>query len=330
MDLPQSELSGTNEVLVYCTRCGTSSQAESRFCTDCGASLSDLPQAPPALFNAVGVGWYFAAFALVFFSAVPAVFFDQLFHALLVVTVLTYGGLTLFSVWAIGRGKLVLEHLTGHIPSHYSWRSAIFLVVGMIAYSLSAEWITYYPIAINWPEAYQEFLNQRLFLTRQDVADPVLYNILMVATLVVIAPLVEEIFFRMLVFPRLSLKWGTTAGIIVSSLMFASLHDMAWVGAFVFGVASCALYMRTRTILIPIAVHSLNNALAALLGWWAIEQGWDTTFDPTALQTELYTAIVLLVLASPVVFGLIGRWWPTKGDQLPYFVNRDARRSNTM
>jgi membrane protease YdiL (CAAX protease family) len=171
-------------------------------------------------------------------SIVPVVFFDNLFQGMLLGTVLMYGGLILFSGWVIGRGKLTPEHLVGSIPSHYSWWPAIFLVIAMIVYSLSAEWITHYPIAINWPELYQEFLDQPLFLTEQDVADPVPYNILMLITLVIIAPVVEEVFFRMLLFPRLSVKWGTVTGIIVSSLMFALLHPMGWVGAFVFGVSA--------------------------------------------------------------------------------------------
>jgi membrane protease YdiL (CAAX protease family) len=233
---------------------------------------------------------------------VLVLFFDDLFQGMLVGTVLMYGGLILFSGWVIGRGKLAPERLVGTIPSHYSWWPAIFLVIAMITYSLSAEWITHYPIAINWPELYQEFLDQPLFLTEQDVTDPVPYNILTLITAVIIAPVVEEVFFRILLFPRLSVKWGTATGIIVSSLLFALLHPMAWVGAFV------------------IAIHSLNNAIAVLVAWWAISHGWDTTFDLSELRTELYMAIVLLVLSSPVVFGLIGRWWPARGDQLPYFA----------
>jgi hypothetical protein len=137
----------------------------------------------------------------------------------------------------------------------------------------------------------------------------------------VIAPVVEEVFFRMILFPRLSLKWGTTVGIVVSSLLFGLVHPFDWIGAFVFGVAACTLYLRTRTILIPMAVHSLNNAVAALVAWWSIQQEWDTTLDLNALQAELYTAIILLAVSSPIVFGLIGKWWPAKGEQLPYFVN---------
>jgi membrane protease YdiL (CAAX protease family) len=306
---------------VYCVTCGSRTPVHSSLCAGCGSSIRNQPQAQPALFEAVGVGWYFAAYAWLVISIVPVLFFDDLFKGMLVGTVLMYGGIILFSAGVIGRGKLTPERLVGSIPSHYNWCPAISLVIAMIVYSLSAEWISHYPIAINWPETYQEFLNQPLFLTRQDVANPVPYNILMLITLVIIAPVVEEVFFRMLLFPRLSVRWGTVTGIIVSSLMFALLHDMAWVGAFVFGVASCTLYMHTRTILVPIAVHSLNNAIAAAVAWWARSHGWDTTFDLSALQTELYIALILLVLASPVVFGLIGRWWPARGDLLPYFAN---------
>ena len=307
---------------MYCPVCGRPGSSDSYFCTVCGSALGQQVHSQQGLFEAVGVRWYFLVFIWIILSVVAIVIFDDPFQAMLAGTLLMYGGLALFSAWVISRGKLDLAHLIGNIPGNYNWQPAVLLVIGMLLYSISAEWITHYPIAVTWPEAYQEFLRQPLFLTRQDVSDPVPFNALMVVTLVIAAPVMEEIFFRMLLFPRLSIKWGTTIGILVSSLLFALLHEMAWVGAFVFGVASCTLYMRTRTILVPIAVHALNNAVAALVAWWAIEHGWNTTFEPSALQTELYIAIVLLVISSPIVFGFIGRWWPTGGDTLPYFANQ--------
>lgn len=52
---------------------------------------------------------------------------------------------------------------------------------------------------------------------------------------------------------------------IFSSILFGILHvELAVVGAIIFGIANCILYLKYRNILIPMTVHFLNNFLVSI------------------------------------------------------------------
>ena len=86
-------------------------------------------------------------------------------------------------------------------------------------------------------------------------------------------------------------------------------------GAFVFGVVMAILYMRTRTLLIPIACHMLNNVIAVAFGAFSLA-------DPSSLeelQSMLWLAVTGLIIATPILFLYIRRAWVTLANNLPYF-----------
>ena len=56
-----------------------------------------------------------------------------------------------------------------------------------------------------------------------------------------------------------------TSAIIASSLLFGALHPDP-LGAALFGVGMCLLYLRTHSLWVPIIAHALNNFLA-----WSLE-----------------------------------------------------------
>lgn len=81
-----------------------------------------------------------------------------------------------------------------------------------------------------------------------------------------IAPLLEELIFRGVILNRLKLKWSATSAVIVTSILFGSLHaGLFIVGATFFGIMMCLLYMKTKNIFITMSVHFVNNLLVSLL-----------------------------------------------------------------
>ena len=82
---------------------------------------------------------------------------------------------------------------------------------------------------------------------------------------VISAPILEELFFRVVLFKRISKFFNVYIGMILSSLLFGVLHmELAIVGAVIFGFANCILYLKYRNILIPMTVHFLNNFLVSI------------------------------------------------------------------
>ena len=84
---------------------------------------------------------------------------------------------------------------------------------------------------------------------------------------VFIAPVSEELLFRGVLFNRLKIRLGVPLGIIISSVLFGSLHFygsmplLHVITATSFGMLMCIFYMRHDNILMNIAVHFLGNLM---------------------------------------------------------------------
>lgn len=98
-------------------------------------------------------------------------------------------------------------------------------------------------------------------------------GILMIVSAVIIGPIIEELVFRKAVFGLIS---NNTVALIVSTLVFGFIHVMSEASVteaiingssyFVMGFVFSFIYLKSdRNIMIPIAVHILNNAISILL-----------------------------------------------------------------
>ncbi len=86
------------------------------------------------------------------------------------------------------------------------------------------------------------------------------------AAAIVISPISEELIFRGVFLNRLKLIVPTVFAVLISSLLFASLHSFGSIfSAFVFAVCIAILYLKTDNILVPMFAHFLNNLFAAII-----------------------------------------------------------------
>ena len=95
--------------------------------------------------------------------------------------------------------------------------------------------------------------------------DPITF-IFEVISSVILAPILEELFFRGVLFNRLKIRTGIIAAMIISSALFAIGHEFGGItSAFLFGICMCIIYMKTDNILMTMSIHFLNNLVAVLL-----------------------------------------------------------------
>lgn len=81
----------------------------------------------------------------------------------------------------------------------------------------------------------------------------------------ILAPILEELVFRRIIFKSFSRNIGIIFGAILSSIIFGALHlDSTKAGAMIFGFIACILYEKYKNILIPMSIHMLNNTIAAI------------------------------------------------------------------
>lgn len=144
---------------------------------------------------------------------------------------------------------------------------------------------------------YPNILNN--LLEESSVENYSTYSGLVVAMIitVILAPLCEELLFRAIIFKRLSKIFNIYVGIIISSLVFGLLHiELAIIGAFLFGLACCILYVKYKNILIPMTVHFLNNLLAFLPQLDLNNSTNSSTLSQTDALTSLIFGIVLFAI----------------------------------
>ncbi|MGX4600308.1 CPBP family intramembrane glutamic endopeptidase [Faecalimicrobium sp. JNUCC 81] len=83
---------------------------------------------------------------------------------------------------------------------------------------------------------------------------------------VMIAPILEEIIYRKVIFIRLSKKTNKGIGLILSSIIFGLSHAKdSMFFAILFGIVLCILYLKYENILVPIFLHFINNLMSTLI-----------------------------------------------------------------
>ncbi|MGB7311469.1 MAG: type II CAAX endopeptidase family protein, partial [Nodosilinea sp.] len=175
---------------------------------------------------------------------------------------LVFVGLCTAILLATRRLPLRLAMLLGPVPRHLAWVQLLWLVVGVFLFSLGAFQVSYLGLSVVAPGLVETTLSQSLLLSPDQATAPGLYNALMLFSVLVVAPITEEFIFRGVLLHRWSVKWGVRPAIVLTSVLFGVLHSNL-IGLFVFGVVMSLLYLSTRSLLVPMVAHAINNAIAS-------------------------------------------------------------------
>lgn len=150
-----------------------------------------------------------------------------------------------------------------------------------------SEWLDFIP---NWSED---------SLTRLQM------NWLGLLSLVLLGPIMEEVFHRGIVTRLLLRKYRPWVAIAVSGLIFAIVHlnPAQFIPAFTSGMFYAWLYYRTHSLWPGIVLHVLNNGFAAVMMHAYSEMGEDATLMDLMGRTGYVAALIV----AAVIF--IGSVW---------------------
>ena len=192
----------------------------------------------------------------------------------------------------------------------------------LAATSYGGFWLFWGPLSFVVPDLVQSYALEGMpdLLSRGDPARLVLD----IVAITVVAPVVEEILFRGFLLHRFAARWGTTTGIVVSSALFAVLH-VELIGHFLFGVAMSALYIRSRSLWLPILAHAVNNAFALAFAFPdALGGAPEAPATLAEFRAEWPTGLVALVLGAAGLLWFWRRFAPHGAWTLPYKVDVPA------
>ncbi len=228
------------------------------------------------------------------------------------------------------RSRLRLEFIFGQLPPFRQCLYWLLLVIPILMFSLGSGQIIYYVVSLSDPQLVTSLIGERLFLTAQQTNYPVIYNTVQFISIVILAPLLEEILFRGIILQRWSVKWSILSGIFFSSLVFGCLH-FNFLGLFNFGLVMALLYLRTQNLFLPIMVHGLNNLIAVGLEVWAtVLKNGEAFYTVEQLQSSWWQGLVAMILALPWLILFWRNNWQLARHTLPYFANRDRLVMKTV
>jgi membrane protease YdiL (CAAX protease family) len=116
-------------------------------------------------------------------------------------------------------------------------------------------------------------------------------------TVMVAAPIGEELFFRGFAQPALQRTWGPVAAVIVSGAMFALIHldPVGFIGLWEIGILLALLRYGTGSLWPSILCHAVNNGIAGV----SFVMGWeDPSIPPPPWLLWVGGALLLIGLVA--------------------------------
>ncbi|EOP74682.1 CAAX amino protease [Bacillus cereus VDM006] len=207
-------------------------------------------------------------------------------------------------------------------PSRLNWKIIIVATAMGMIFAFGVSFIQLYILAHLVPDFLMGVLSDDSVIDMSSTYTKIFSFI----SACIFAPIMEEVIFRGFFLQRMTFKWGIKRAVIVSSLIFGLGHFDV-VGAFVFGVVMCLLYIKTKNIWTNIAVHALNNCIATTIQLTSGE-GTDDVISIAELQgqSNLWIGLVVILISLLWLAPFIRKNWRTvKEVGVPplRFINED-------
>lgn len=221
--------------------------------------------------------------------------------------------------WRMAQSQVQLAGVVGRWPVNARWPRLVLLVGVLVLFSMGAylvsltieSWVMPRTIESTLQATSVGALPSSLWLAR----------LIDVVVLLAVVPVVEEFLFRGLVLQRWALRWGVRPALIGSSLLFGCLHRNV-VGLTMFGLVMGLLYLKTRSLWVPIVCHGINNAWVVGLEMVVDASGTAELPSLGELRGNFGWGLLLVAVTLPLLLGFVQRNWPPVHMAVPYHRNR--------
>ena len=318
--------------MINCASCGNLVALDDRYCRHCGEPLTRSPSAGDKVDNPFLIlrsrwGVFLALLGFTFAWGLlwvgsedpnvrrsdPALFLSS--------AIVLSGPVALWIFWSFRSKGVNIRRLVGRLPRNYNWFPVIGILLVNLMFSLGAVLVVAAAIASMSEPAASSLDTEP---TISNAPNPAVL-ILWIVTVAVPGPVFEELFCRGILINRWAVKWRPGTAIVASALLFGILHLIvsrgAVMGAFTFGTITAVLYIRTRTLLVPIALHIANNLLVVTILILTSTTGIKRAAASTGVDAPMPAmafGLVLLALTAPILVWYLRKNWPRRDEPIPY------------
>ena len=247
--------------------------------------------------------------------------------SLIVVYIIQFVLVCLWTIKDFGRLKAKIKYVIGDVPQNYNWLGSAWLVPVAIIFSLSAFIVLFYLLSLLAPNFVEQLLKNVADTPTVENSNSFASNLLTTIAFCFVAPITEEFLFRGIILQRWATKWGISAGLLSSSLLFGFLHPQNPIGLSLLGIVLGILYIKTRSLVVPIVFHALNNILAVST---QLLPNDSSSYKPEeSLQSLIsywWIGLLLMAISLPFLLRFIWKNWPSKNTAIPYLNNANKRR----
>lgn len=121
-------------------------------------------------------------------------------------------------------------------------------------------------------------------------------------SVLIIAPIFEELLFRKYMYSELLKKYSSNLSIVISSIFFSLIHLPSYrnlIPTFIFGIVCCLVYRKTKNIFYTIILHFLANLS------WLILVNYGASFYEWSFGLE-YNFIYWILFGIGITLTLFG------------------------
>ena len=214
--------------------------------------------------------------------------------------------------------RLNIKKFFGPIPDAKLLIDTALLLAALWVVSSTINYLTFYPLSWVMPDFVSWWFIDLPGSIYHDGSQIILLpSILSFISLVVIAPVTEEVLFRGYLLHRWSHKWGIIKAVLVSSIIFGIAHPDI-ISATVFGIAMCLLYMRSGSLIAPIILHAAWNTVCWLWEYNSLmANGFDYRYTLEDFHGSWPYGVICLVFSVICFYAYKSRFNENKNWRLP-------------
>ena len=216
--------------------------------------------------------------------------------------------------------KLIMGSLKG-----IDFKLPIGLAIVEFLFAWGANYITMYGLSFIFPKYVENQINH-------EYATSFIGWICFAIGALFFAPIMEELFYRGIIFQKLTITKKSTQAILISAIAFTVIHfryDV--VSLFIAGILYVLLYLKTKQLIVPIISHFFYNLIVTAANLYQqLFSNTDSSIQTTVAEFqqqfsdrwELY--ILLVAISLPYLCYFIYKNFPRNYDieKLPYFANQ--------
>ena len=221
------------------------------------------------------------------------------------------------------QNQIDLKSIFGKFFIDYRLLIRLFLLtVVWLLFSLGVIFVTFALIPLILPSS-MKFLSEYLGSTESQAVPMPLYSYFWeIFAFVIIGPVAEEFIFRGVLLHVLAAKHKIGLSVLMSSLVFGLLHIHPVITS-AKGIFYALLYIKYRSLFVPIFAHAINNAIVTTIPFFLERVINDATDMPTQDEiTNLWKiGVPLIAVTAPFIVHFFYKYFPSNKISLPYFFN---------